>query len=154
MTIIDPTADLIPLTRSLAERAAAIHAAAMADGLGGEAWGAPSLRALLDTPGTIGWLAADAGLVMARAMAGDSEILTIGVHPAYRRQGVAKALLAACYAVLPAMGAEQLTLEVAIDNMPAQTLYRAEGFTPVGRRAGYYRRGSARIDALVMSRPL
>jgi [ribosomal protein S18]-alanine N-acetyltransferase len=145
-------AELIPMTRALAERAAVIHAAAMADGLGGEAWGAPSLRSLLNTPGTVGWLAEDAGLVMARAMAGESEILTIGVHPAHRRQGVARALLAACYAVLPAMGAERLTLEVAIDNLPAQTLYRAEGFKRVGRRPDYYRRGQDRIDALVMAR--
>ena len=78
-------AALIPLTRELAQRAAAIHAAAMAEGLGGEAWGAPSLRGLLGTPGTVGWLADDAGLVMARAMAGEAEILTIGVHPAHRR---------------------------------------------------------------------
>ena len=149
---MEPMAELIPMTRELAAPAAVIHAAAMADGLGGEAWGAPSLRSLLGTPGTVGWLANDAGLVMARAMAGESEILTIGVHPEYRRQGVAKALLAACYAVLPAMGAERLTLEVAIDNLPAQTLYRAEGFKRVGRRPDYYRRGSARIDALVMAR--
>lgn len=142
------------MTRALAERAAVIHAAAMADGLGGDAWGAPSLRGLLSTPGTIGWLADDAALVMARAMAGEAEILTIGVHPAARRQGLARALLAACYAVLPAMGAERLLLEVAIDNLPAQTLYRAEGFAVVGRRPEYYRRGADRIDALVMARDL
>ncbi len=144
--------ELIPLTIERTKDAALIHAAAMADGLGGEAWGAASLRSLLNTPGTVGWMVEDAGIVLARAMAGEAEILTIGVHPAYRRQGIAKALLAACFAVLPAMGAERLTLEVAIDNLPAQTLYRAEGFKRVGRRPNYYRRGGQRIDALVMAR--
>lgn len=146
--------DLVPLTEALAGKAAAIHAAAMADGQGGEAWGEGSFRALLGSEGTVGWIAAGAGVVLARAIAGEAEILTIGVHPAARRQGLARSLLATCYAVLPVMGAEVLLLEVAIDNLPAQALYRAEGFAAVGRRPGYYRRGSVKVDGLIMRRPL
>ncbi|MCA8926465.1 MAG: GNAT family N-acetyltransferase [Alphaproteobacteria bacterium] len=126
----------------------------MADGLGGEAWTEASFRALLGGDGSVGWIAGGAGLVLARAIAGEAEILTIGVHPAARRQGVARGLLGACYALLPALGAERLVLEVAVDNLPAQALYRSEGFAVVGRRPGYYRRGAARIDALVMARSL
>ena len=145
---------LTPLTRELAQEAAAIHAAAMADGLGGEAWGADSFEALLQTPQTVGWMVENAGVVLARCAAGEAEILTIGVHPASRRTGLARGLLAACYAVLPAMGAERLLLEVAADNLPAQALYRSEEFSAIGRRPNYYRRGAGRVDALVMERKL
>lgn len=147
-------ADLLPLTPELARHAADIHAAAMADGLGGEAWGAASFRTLLAGSDTIGWIAKDRGVVLARAAAGEAEILTIGVHPAARRQGLARALLHVCYGVLPAMGAERLLLEVAVDNGPALALYRSEGFAAVGRRPRYYRRGRDRIDALTMARDL
>ena len=147
-------ADLEPLTPELATQAAAIHAAAMADGLGGAAWSAGSFRSLLGSHGTLGWLVGDGGVVLARATAGEAEILTIGVHPKARRQGLARALLGACYAVLPAMGAERLLLEVAVDNAPALALYRSEGFAVVGRRNAYYRRGSQRIDAFIMARAL
>lgn len=147
-------ADLLPLTRERAEQAARIHAAAMADGLGGAAWGAPSFRALLASDGTVGWIAGNNGLVLARAIAGEAEILTIGIDPAARRQGLARGLLGVCYAVLPAMGAERLLLEAAVDNVPALALYRSEGFSAVGRRPEYYRRGAVLIDALVMARDL
>ncbi len=146
--------DLLPLTPDLAEQAAKIHAAAMADGLGGDVWSADSFRALLGSEGAGGWIAKQGGVVLARAIAGEAEILTIGVHPAARRHGVARALLNVCYAVLPALGADRLLLEVAVDNAPALTLYRSEGFAAVGRRTGYYKRGPARIDALVMARNL
>lgn len=146
--------DLLPLTPDLAEQAAEIHAAAMADGLGGDAWSAGSFLALLGSEGTVGWIAKQGGVVLARAIAGEAEILTIGVHPAARRQGLARALLNVCYAVLPALGADRLLLEVAVDNAPALTLYRSEGFAAVGRRTNYYKRGLAHIDALVMARGL
>ena len=44
-------------------------------------------------------------------------------------------------------GAASMALEVAERNGPARSLYAALGFTPVGRRPGYYGAGD---DALVL----
>jgi Fur family ferric uptake transcriptional regulator len=43
---------------------------------------------------------------------------------------------------------------VAEDNLAARRLYERHGFAEVGRRKGYYRRGSGHADALVLSRDL
>jgi ribosomal-protein-alanine N-acetyltransferase len=44
----------------------------------------------------------------------------------------------------------QTLLEVAVDNAPAQRLYAAYDFEPVGIRRGYYQ--PSNTDALVMMR--
>ena len=43
-----------------------------------------------------------------------------------------------------------LWLEVAETNAPARALYHRLGFSPVGRRAGYYADQGAPVDALVL----
>ena len=68
--------------------------------------------------------------------------------------GLARALLQTAYVALQALGAVRLQLEVAVDNLPAQHLYRTEGFEAVGRRPNYYKRGSGSVDALIMERQL
>jgi ribosomal-protein-alanine N-acetyltransferase len=93
-----------------------------------------------------------AGLVLARVVAADCEILTLGVAPPWRRRGVARRLLSAALAESRRAGARAVFLEVAEDNPAAQAFYRAEGFTRVGLRADYYRRpGAAPVAALVLS---
>ncbi len=93
-------------------------------------------------------------MVMARAGGGESEILTAGVLPEHRRQGLGAALIEAAAGHAALLGARSLFLEVADDNEAAQGLYRSCGFKPVGRRAGYYRRRSGRADAVVLRREL
>ncbi|MDQ1719074.1 MAG: [ribosomal protein S18]-alanine N-acetyltransferase, partial [Pseudonocardiales bacterium] len=44
--------------------------------------------------------------------------------------------------------AEEVLLEVRIDNEPARFLYEGEGFEVLGTRRGYYEQG--RVDALTM----
>lgn len=60
------------------------------------------------------------------------------VHPAWRRRGVGRALLAHVLAEAAAMGAPHATLEVRASNAAAIALYEAGGFTPAGVRRGYY----------------
>ncbi|MCS6997720.1 MAG: GNAT family N-acetyltransferase, partial [Casimicrobiaceae bacterium] len=43
------------------------------------------------------------------------------------------------------------TLEVRVNNLAAQSLYRKFGFVEVGRRKRFYRDGE---DALLMTKPL
>jgi [ribosomal protein S18]-alanine N-acetyltransferase len=79
------------------------------------------------------------------AVAGDVvELRRIGLHPAYRRRGLARRLLREVTSSLPMM------LEVSAANEAARAFYDDQGFVPLGRRERYYRDGS---DALVLRRP-
>ncbi len=127
------------------------------------AWSAQDIETLLNAPGGFAWTARETedspapicGFLLARAIAGEAEILTLAVDPAHRRQGVARALIEASAGTAIALGAEAMFLEVAADNQAAIGLYRSAGFEPVGSRKGYYARpGVAAIDALVLRRTL
>ena len=89
-----------------------------------------------------------AGLALARVAADEGEVLALGVLAERRQRGIGRALLSAQLAA-------RLFLEVAADNSAAQALYVAEGFTIVGRRAGYYATldGSA-LDGLILAKSL
>ena len=125
---------------------------------GSEAWTAPGYRAeLADTDNRhyvavedadgrlLGW----AGVLV---LADAAEILTVGVVPSARRQGLARRMLAELYTEAARRGARELFLEVRVDNESARALYAAEGFAEIGRRRGYYDHG--RVDAVVMRREL
>jgi len=123
-------------------------------------WSAADIAELLTGPGGFGLAAVDddaefQAFILARAIAGEAEILTLAVAPARRRAGLARALVEAAAGVAASLGAESLFLEVAADNDAAIGLYRAAGFAEVGRRRGYYpRKAAAAIDALIMRRGL
>jgi ribosomal-protein-alanine N-acetyltransferase len=121
-------------------------------------WPPEAFAGLMATPGVFALAAIDhalVGLILMRAIAGEAEVLTLGVEPGHRRRGVALALLRAGLAQARALGAEAAFLEVAADNAGALALYRQEGFEPSGQRAGYYRRaGGEAVDALVLRRTL
>ena len=124
---------------------AAIHATGFPD-----PWDAKALADLLATPGT--FLFAEAvGFVLARAAAGEAEILTLAVAPSARRHGLATSLLREAASHAQQKGAETLFLEVASGNAAARALYTSLGFTEAGRRKGYYTAGRAvPEDALVL----
>ena len=84
-------------------------------------------------------------MVLLRVAADEAEILTIGV--AARRQGIARALMAAALERARAQGARTMFLEVAADNGAARGLYEMLGFAPAGLRQGYYAGGA---DALLL----
>ena len=123
------------------------------DGLVGAAWSAPSIASILSPPGSYAYLAAGppeltaslentehqpAGFLLARNLAGESEILSPGVATAWRRHGAARVLLRAAMARAGEAGAARTLLEVAEDNIAARNLYSAEGFAVVGCRPRYY----------------
>lgn len=92
-------------------------------------------------------VAHDAGAVIgygvAHVIAGESEVITLGVLPERRRRGVGRALLAALVE-----GVDRAFLEVRADDPAAGGLYAGFGFVEVDRRAGYYGDGE---DAVVMA---
>jgi ribosomal-protein-alanine N-acetyltransferase len=91
---------------------------------------------------------APAGFLIARKAADEAELLTLGVAPAARRMGLARALLKEASVTLWAIGAKQLFLEVEEGNGAAEQLYRSLGAVPVGRRPRYYEHGA---DAAIFS---
>jgi ribosomal-protein-alanine N-acetyltransferase len=119
---------------------AALHAPCFPD----DAWQESAMRSILVMPTGFGVLALDeadnpAGFLLARCAAGEAEILTLGVVPAARRRGIARALLDAFLAAARQRGARRAFLEVAEDNRAALALYTTIGFAAVGRRPDYYR---------------
>ena len=132
---------------------AGLHAACFT-----ERWDEAGLASLLATPGALALLAATAeepsGFVILRAIAGEAEIIALGVRPEKRRSGIGRRLLAAATAAAGDRGAERLFLEVAVDNSSALGLYFSNGFTEVGQRRNYYRRIGGAMTALVLSKEI
>ncbi|MFM1958567.1 MAG: hypothetical protein RL588_84 [Pseudomonadota bacterium] len=123
-----------------------LHAAAFSPG-----WSASEIAAL----DALVLIEDGAGLVLVRTVAGEAEVLTIGVRPEARGAGAGARLLAAAIEAARSEGADSVFLEVAEDNTPARRLYAGAGFEEVGRRRGYYPRpGSGAADALVLRRAL
>lgn len=93
--------------------------------------------------------------LIARVAAGEAEILTVAVDPAFRRRGWARRLVDLACEVARDQDAVSMFLEVGTDNGAAVDLYEGLGFRVVGRRPAYYRRADGSVaDALVMRRPL
>lgn len=129
---------------------AALHAATIAP-----PWSTATFATLLGQPGVAGWIAtADeepVGLLLARAVADEAEILTLAVLPHWRRRGVAHRLMEQLLAWATSVDAVRLFLEVAEDNVAARALYERSGFALVGRRNDYYAPGN---DALSLLRTI
>ncbi|HEX5325314.1 MAG TPA: GNAT family N-acetyltransferase [Acetobacteraceae bacterium] len=139
---------MIAATAAHAEALAAIHRAAFPPrGAQGEAWGADAIGVQLGLPGTFAMLDPRGGMILARVIADQAEVLTLAVSPASRRRGVATALLEAVLRESAARGAGAVFLEVSSANLPARALYAAAGFRQVGWRPHYY---PDRSDALVL----
>jgi ribosomal-protein-alanine N-acetyltransferase len=117
-------------------------------------WDAEAIARLAGGPGFAlihGPLAAPEGFVLARAVAGEAEILTIATHPQQRRSGIGWSLLLAAAREAQRRGATDMFLEVDSVNAAALGLYTAMGFSKAGERKGYYRvPGQLPSDALIM----
>lgn len=93
-----------------------------------------------------------AGFFMSRTSYDEEELLLIAIAPQYRRLGLGRTLLSRFAAAARDHGAVRLLLEMRRGN-PAERLYRAAGFEPVGLRPNYYRMPHGeRIDAITFAR--
>lgn len=107
---------------------------------GGEVWDATSFADLLSMQGTEAVIALinnnPAGFILSRTVLDETEILTLAVHPDFRRRGIGRFL------VKNVLAKGKVFLEVAVCNNPAVGLYEQCGFVKAGFRRGYYRDGS------------
>jgi len=79
--------------------------------------------------------------------AAEADILTVGVVPDHRGQGIAKALMALITDWAHAQGSTAMMLEVKSDNLEAIGLYESLGYSKLNVRKDYFGAG---LDAQVM----
>jgi ribosomal-protein-alanine N-acetyltransferase len=123
----------------------------------GEAWTRSQLSGILPMAGVFLMLAVDrssksaVGFSLFRTVADESELLLIAVHPNHHRRGVGSLLLDDFLSRARQNGVSRVHLEVR-DGNPAIGMYRAAGFSPVGRRRNYYHTASGqRYDAITLA---
>ena len=88
------------------------------------------------------------GYVGSQSSIDEADIMNVAVHPDFRRQGIAEALINRLVADLKERDIHALLLEVRVSNTPAITLYEKLGFSQVGRRKNYYH--NPKEDALIL----
>lgn len=128
------------------------------DPLYGEAWTLAQTSSMLDLPGTflIAGRVGDkmAGFALVRSIAGEAELLLLGVDPAMRRRGYGQMILDRCIGESARTGAETMFLEVREGN-EAIGLYRGVGFEQYNCRRDYYiGRDGQRRSALSFKREI
>ena len=98
--------------------------------------------------GDAGGAAVIAGYGGLLAAGGQADVLTLAVAADHWGQGIGSTILTALLAEAVGRGCTKVFLEVRIDNLRAQRLYRRFGFAQIGIRKGYYQPSGA--DAIVM----
>ncbi len=91
------------------------------------------------------------GFAIFSVIAGEAELLQIGVSPDFQRQGIAASLLQCAFKEL---NTERVLLEVRESNHAARSLYEQLGFQVDGVRKAYYppeTEDGCREDAVLMS---
>ena len=82
---------------------------------------------------------------------GTGHITTVGIAPEHRRRGLAKKLLSRAEEALKIRNINTIFLEVRVDNLAAQNLYRRLGYSVVQRLPKYYNNGG---DGFLMVKSL
>lgn len=108
-----------------------------------QCWDATFFSSLLAQQGSIGlaYIVDDTpvAFVLARLTADMGEILTIAVDPAKRRNGYAFALMQELLRYFEEKKAQDVLLEVAVNNIAAISLYENLGFEKAMIRKNYYK---------------
>ena len=123
----------------------------------GEAWTRSQLAGILPMGGVSLMLALEpgseeaVGFSLFRSIADEAELLLLAVNQAYHRRGVGRRLLDDFLERARNNGIARVHLEVR-DGNPAVAMYRAAGFSPVGRRRNYYHAPDGkRFDAITLA---
>ena len=111
-------------------------------------WSADDFRDLKQSGCEI--IMSENGFIVYRIAVDEAEIITIGVNPEKRRQGIASAMIGIIEKNIKNQGVKKIFLEVASTNIPAKKLYENMGFKMVGLRPKYY----DGVDAILMEKEL
>lgn len=132
---------------------------------GQEAWSVQALVQQLGSYGSTLLLCYDRGrevvasYCLYQQVFEQAEILRVGTHPIYQRQGLARQGLQRVLETIAQTEVSSLLLEVRTDNLPAIALYQQVGFEQIAVRPGYYpppqhqsltKKEQARVDALIL----
>ena len=111
-------------------------------------WSAEDFRDLKNSGCEI--IMSENGFIVYRIAVDEAEIITIGVNPEMRRNGIASAMIGIIEKNLKNQGVKKIFLEVALNNEPAKKLYESMGFKVVGSRPKYY----DGVDAILMAKSI
>lgn len=136
-----------------------LHAVSEIDQLSFSApWPKNSFRSELENPASLcrvaealfaGGAKQIVGAMVTWIIVDEAHISTLAVHPAYRRQGIARRMMLDTLGICSRKGVLTATLEVRAGNIPAQNLYRGFGFHIVAVQSGYY--SDNHEDAYIMT---
>jgi ribosomal-protein-alanine N-acetyltransferase len=127
------------MTQGLIDAVAAIENASFS-----HPWSRSSFQDELHCPQAIDYVATpeDGSRVVAficlRRLVADWHLLKIAVDPAFRRRGIATALMNVCLNQARAEGMDRIYLELRRSNLPAKAFYAGLGFRQIGTRRQYY----------------
>lgn len=111
-------------------------------------WSADDFRGLKQSGCEI--IMSQNGFIVYRIAVDEAEIITIGVNPETRRQGIASAMIGIIEKNIKNQGVKKIFLEVASNNTAGLKLYENCGFKTVGLRPKYY----DGIDAILMAKDI
>jgi ribosomal-protein-alanine N-acetyltransferase len=141
---------LQPLSKVLAGPLSMLHCACFPE----DPWNSSAIAEIMNLTGFFGRIARLddilTGFILALDLRKECDILSLGVLPERRREGIGSTLLDSVCSEGRVRGAECIVLEVAVDNSAALALYTGRGFMPVGHRRNYYQQASRRVDALIL----
>lgn len=128
---------------------AMIHAACFTDA----PWDESAFRKLLSNEAAIPFMIWEGENAMAMLLiqnvAGEGEIITLGVLPTEQRAGFGEAIVGFAHTELKKLGCKRVFLEVAASNMAARGLYKKLEYQVINKRKAYYPNGD---DALMMEK--
>ena len=126
---------IVPMRQEHTAHIAALEAACFSD-----PWPESILQQELENPLSLWLCAMDgdtvAGYVGSQTVLGEADMMNLAVSPAYRRQGLGRALV----------------LALCDSNAPAAALYASLGFAQIGLRKNYYQH--PKEDARILRKEL
>lgn len=114
------------------------------------------VRALIRAPDVVALIARDGPNVVGFAIMefGDhrAHLVLLAVRPSHQRAGIARRLVEWLLESAEVAGVASVHVELRVTNATASAFYRAMGFAPTLRVAGYYRGREAAVRMLRMLR--